>query len=193
MTYIGVMSRSLLILLSIVLLPMMAKSEPPKKLLTALGLRESFTNQGYLGAGIGIPYGVIGINAEVALNSEGQDNLYLTGGAGILFSHGLAYSGGINLYLMDYDRLWRPRVSFLYGTNGIYQGYENHVYHGLNVGIGQLFQLGADRDVAISLDIVLIATSGLFDKLEEVGEQAEAFTIFGTPRLKFSLGIKRAF
>ena len=193
MIYAEIIRKTTIILLLVVLLPIVIYATPPKKSLGPFGRQESFSNLGYLGAGVGIPYGLIGINAEVALDAQNKGNMYLTAGAGILFSHGLVYSGGINVYLMDYDRLWRPRLSLLYGTNGFYKEYELHAYHGINAGIGQLFQFGVNRDVAISLDIIFIATSGLFDKLEEVGDRAEAYTIFGTPRVKFSLGIKRAF
>lgn len=188
------MQKAILLLFTIISLTAQAKPKLPHKPFTASSFQESLVVEGYMGAGVGIPYGIVGMNAEVSLNPNSQNNLYATGGVGILFTQGLAYSGGLNFYLLDYDRFWRPRLSMLYGTNGFYHSLsEDHVYQGLNAGIGQLFQFGIDRNVAISLDAILVVSSGLFDKLEELGEETEAYTVFGTPRVKFSLGIKWAF
>ena len=85
-------------------------------------------------------------------------------------------------------------MSVLYGTNSYYQSrYENYVYQGLNVGVGQLIQIGTDRNVAISLDAIVIVNSGLYDKLEELNIENEPFTMLGFSRVKFAVGVKWAF
>ncbi len=188
------MYKAITIILAVCLSGAAAKAVPPGRSLSILETKRSLNLQGYIGAGFGIPYGVVGINTEVALNAETRENLYLTGGIGILFTQGLAYSGGLNFYLLDYDRWWRPRMSVLYGTNSYYQSrYENYVYQGLNVGVGQLIQIGTDRNVAISLDAIVIVNSGLYDKLEELNIENEPFTMLGFSRVKFAVGVKWAF
>ena len=83
-------------------------------------------------------------------------------------------------------------MSVLYGVNGILVD-EGENYSGLSAGLGQLFQLGKNKQLAISLDGFLVVSSGLYSKLDELDSNGRTYEMFGFRRVVFSLGLKGAF
>ena len=97
-----------------------------------------------LGVGIGIPYGVIGGNAEI-----GMSYVAVLGGFGYgLFAPG--WSAGGRVYAAAPDKTWRPHATVVYGTTVVYQ--LKNAVGGAVVEEGALngmgFYLGVDQDVS---------------------------------------------
>lgn len=154
-------------------------------------------HRGYVGMGVGIPYGAVGVNAEYCINPKSGGSVYATAGVGHSLVVGLAYSAGMNVYLRHAEVVWRPRLSLLYGINGGLEGQysmygepTSMLYRGVSAGFGQLFLLGKGKRFALSADALLIASSGLFEKLEDLNKNNlyENYETRGFERVKFSLG-----
>ena len=128
----------------------------------------SFNRQGTVGVGIGIPYGIFGINGEFFILSQ----LSLTAGVGSTLFAGLGYSAGVNYYLRkDSRRKWQPKLSLHYGINGMiinadYLEYSQK-YAGVTVGLGQVWLLGAKQRSGLDLALMIVATSGVYDAAKE--------------------------
>ena len=151
-------------------------------------------HRGYIGMGFGIPYGVVGVNAEYCLNIKSGGSVYATAGVGHSLVDGLAYNGGLNVYLRHNNVVWRPRLSLLYGINGAletqlppYGEPPRSIYRGVSAGVRQLFLLGKRKRIALSADVLFIVSSGLLDKLETL---SDGYETRGFERVKFSFGIK---
>jgi len=119
-----------------------------------------FGTIGSVGAGFGVPYGILGIGVEF----NALPILSLNGGLGTTIFSGVGWNVGARAYFRKPGPVWRPRISAFYGINGVYAedfgDPDNASYAGLTVGLGQLFlwqQHGFD------LDLMYIINSELYD------------------------------
>lgn len=139
-----------------------------------------------IGFGIGIPYGVIGLNGDINV----VPNFNLTAGIGYALVD-IGYSFGVKYFFADVNKWFRPRILAVYGTNSVLQvtnasGYDK-VYTGLSVGLGAQYMLS--RTSGVDLDIMFIATSGLnVGDLKKQGISADE-----PAKVKLSVGYRYAF
>jgi hypothetical protein len=94
---------------------------------------------GSVGAGLGVPYGTLGVNLEINVIPY----LSLSGGLGTTVYAGVGWSVGARGYFRKPGHyLWRPRLSAFYGINKIYAedlgNPNNKRYPGWTVGLGQI-------------------------------------------------------
>lgn len=121
-----------------------------------------FGSIGTVGAGFGVPYGILGVGLEI----NALPYLSLNGGLGTTIFSGVGWNVGARGYFRKPGPVWRPRISAFYGINGIYAEDFGHPanasYTGVTVGVGQLFlwqQHGFD------LDLMYIINSELYDAI----------------------------
>lgn len=150
-------------------------------------------HDGSVGVGFGLPYGLIGLGLDINL----ANNLYATIGLGTT-GDSVAYNAGLKYYFRDVSKVWRPRLTFLYGTNGFLErecfGYgcnfnsEIETFKGTTVGLGQSFSFGHKRKHGFDLDLLYRLSDGGFedetDRLENNGYTVEQSSSNG-----FSLAI----
>lgn len=144
-------------------------------------------HDGYVGFGLGIPYGVLGVNMEYNINNY----LYLSGGAGMAFDYGLAYNGGLVAYFSHPDKKWRPRISAFYGINSAGSYFSSETYPGITLGAGTIVFFGKRRKNGLHFETHYIASSKFFEV--ENFEDYEVYKILGLSRLKFSLAFRYKF
>jgi len=160
---------------------------------------------GSIGAGLGIPYGILGLNLDLNLIE------YLTLSAGIgttLFSDKPGYSIGGRLYLASAEKTWRPRISAFYGTIGgiqityYYDEYyepsiepfssDAEVFYGPIVGIGISSYWGQRKNYGIDIDLIYILDNKVAKRAEEM--ESEGYIMEGSyGSVKFSFGVRYAF
>ncbi|MBL7960393.1 hypothetical protein JNL27_09160 [bacterium] len=134
------------------------------------------------GLGLGIPYGILGINGEFAV----WNNFSITGGVGTTILAGVGYNVGGKYYFRNVGNTWRPRISAYYGTNAVAvviggNSDDDRTFSGITFGIGQQWMWGKNKSHGIDLDILYIASSKVFDRTDENG------------RVKFSIGYRMGF
>ncbi len=137
------------------------------------------------GAGLGIPYGVLGANIEY----YPIDNLSVSAGLGTTILADVGYDLGLQYYFTT-EGSWTPRLSIHYGTNGILESIsseDNESFEGVSIGAG-VKKLWSRHGLA--LDIFYIVSSDLFDRKDELEE--EGFSVesegFGSDRIKIGVG-----
>ncbi|MFH1894135.1 MAG: hypothetical protein ABIK83_15810 [Candidatus Zixiibacteriota bacterium] len=144
------------------------------------------------GVGLGIPYGVIGVNVDFKVD----DFVNLSAGIGSTVFAGLGYSIGMKYFITSPESAVRPRLSAYYGTNyvfvreyyGIDRDDEGETYNGLTLGIGLLFMMGNSRSNGFDIDIMYITTTS-FDAVEK---RSEGFVFDESKDVKFSVGYRHA-
>lgn len=154
------------------------------------------SSKGSLGAGLGVPYGILGANAEY----EVAQQLCVSGGIGTTILAGTGYSFGLRYYLNEAGNSWRPRLSAFYGTNAMIEVIElsgedfQEQYSGLTLGIGQKWLLGERHRHGIDLDLMFLATRGDFDHdMDVLEEQGYQLDDIGTGQVKLSAGYRYNF
>jgi hypothetical protein len=142
--------------------------------------------KGSCGFGLGIPYGLIGVNVDHVLFG----NVYISGGVGISIPVGMGYSVGLKKYAFSRNRSFRPRLSAFYGTNAIvlHDGL-NEAYQGISIGVGFQWMWGRHNSHGIDLDITSIVTTN-WDK-ERLKKAGVDFDDFNNQAL--SLGYRFSF
>jgi len=155
---------------------------------------------GSIGAGIGVPYGAIGVNTEVAIFKY----FSLSAGFGSTIYAGSAYSVGGRAYFASTESKFRPRISAHYGTNAVISvsGIDgtnidyNESFNGLSLGAGILGMFGESRRFGFDFDIIYLATRGDFDnqwdEIKNTYSHIEENTI-ATGKIKISMGLRIAF
>jgi len=141
-----------------------------------------------LGVGLGIPYGILGVNAEY----YPLDTFSLSGGVGTTILAGVGYDVALNYYFGQNKQSWIPRISVHYGTNGILEtlsfsnddDYES--FEGVSVGVGVKRMM--DNSSGFAFDVFYIASSDLFDRVDELREQGVEVDTFGPERFKIGVG-----
>lgn len=111
-----------------------------------------------LGIGLGVPYGILGLNLDINL----VPNLNASAGLGTTLRAGVGYSAGFKLFLTPIDNIFRPRLSAFYGINTIvvYEGNENlnQAYRGFSLGLGAQLLWQKTKN-GFDFDVYYIATS----------------------------------
>ncbi len=139
-----------------------------------------------IGVGIGIPYGIIGVNGDLNI----APNLNFTLGIGTAVVS-VGYNFGVKYFFLDADKWFRPRILAVYGTNSALQvtnasGYDK-AYTGLSLGAGAQYMWS--RTSGLDFDIIYIATTGL--DVNDLRKQGIAADEPG--KVKISLGYRYAF
>ena len=134
---------------------------------------------GSVGAGLGVPYGSLGVNLEINVIPY----LSLSGGLGTTIYAGVGWSVGARGYFRKPGPLWRPRLSSFYGTNKIYAedlgNPNNKSYPGFTVGIGQVVLW---KRHGFDLDLMYIVNSQIDN------EHTENYS-----KIKINVGYRYAF
>ena len=148
--------------------------------------------KGSVGAGIGVAYGVIGVNGEYAVH----DYVSLSAGVGTTIFAGAGYAVGGRIYAKPLGEKWRPRLSVHYGTNSIINvtgAVEiQEKYDGVTVGAGFLQMFGSSQKTGLDLEVVYLATQGDFQNRAETLENRYDVTL-KTGRVKILVGYRIAF
>lgn len=141
-----------------------------------------------LGAGIGIPYGIFGLN----LSMNVLYNLDVSAGIGTTYYAGVGYSLGFKYFFTRPEEIFRPRVSAFYGTNNVLyfkdNKDENRSYSGLNIALGAQLIWPATRN-GFDFDVFYKATSRL--NVNELRNQG--LDVKKPKNVGISLGFRRAF
>jgi hypothetical protein len=153
-----------------------------------------YPSTGSIGLGMGVPYGGIGINGEIAIYKY----FSLSGGIGSTGIAGSGYSAGGKVYFTSAESKWRPRISADYGINsaisvtGITEISEK--FEGITLGIGFLHTLGENRRSGFDFDVLYLATCGNFySRWDEI---KKSFSNISEPylgRVKISIGYRIMF
>jgi hypothetical protein len=152
--------------------------------------RTVLAEQNSWGAGVGIPYGLMGVNVDYNIIS----NLDVSFGIGVNPLSGLCYNMGEKLHLASEEKRFRPRISCYYGTNTIVEepgflsdDYTN--YNGVTAGVGARIFFGATQQHGLDFDLLyIISTEADIDQLE-----AEGYDVSGMDDIKISIGYRRFF
>jgi hypothetical protein len=134
------------------------------------------------GTGIGIPYGVNGLNLDINIIW----NLDLSLGLGIEPQAGVtAYNIGGLLYLVSKENTFRPRLSYYYGTNMIvgneWTNYKD--YKGVTLGVGASAYFGHSHKNGLDFDLLYILSN----------EAHVPNSTDDTNGIKISIGYRRKF
>ena len=130
-----------------------------------------------VGAGLGIPYGILGLNADL----HAVDNVTVSAGIGsTIFAH-VGYEAGLRYSLLSPDHLFRPRVSCFYGTNSVvYFDLREDLkrsYSGVTLGIGSQC-VPRDTHIGVDFDIYFLTMTNYHRKI---------------PSAALSFGVRRYF
>lgn len=150
-----------------------------------------------LGLGIGIPYGMFGINTEI----EPAPHIGLTFAIGTTILSGMAWEVGAIGYILDQDYFIRPRISLFYGINSMIEipntnYYSNQTifesFTGLTIGGGVKFMLGKSHGT--TFDVLYLLSNGAVDRSKELEKiyTNYHFTDLGIP-IKFAWGYQYSF
>lgn len=154
---------------------------------------ESFI--GSFGIGFGMPYGGLGTNIDLyAGNHVG----FTLGFGTYFFTYGWSIGG--RLYLVSPQHSFRPRISAIFGTNGIiaieqrFGTYDVETFSGLSYGAGTRIHAGKTGRHAIDIDVFYIGTSGFFDRVEELKDDPKIqLKDVSDSRVKISFGYRYVF
>ena len=132
---------------------------------------EPVPKSGFLGLGMGLPYGWNGVNLEIPIFEQ----LYFNGGAGLIYLRANdnrsvtspAYNVGLALHLNPSEKFWQPKLMALYGINGFAWNFNKESYRGITLGFGNDFMFGKSRRHGFSFDLLYIASSAFYDKYED--------------------------
>ena len=145
-----------------------------------------------IGLGLGLPYGVLGLNYELGIH----DYIAPTVGVGFALSE-FAWNAGVRAYYPGRDASFRGRATVLYGTNSIIDDpYEDEYTtdEGMSIGLGLNWRYS--EHWAFDFDVFNIqsdAKEELEDKIEEHGD-SNRYTVeeYGGD-VKISLGFSYRF
>jgi hypothetical protein len=144
------------------------------------------------GVGIGIPYGIMGVNVDCNV----MPYMDLSVGLGTNLVDDFAYNLGAKVYLASPEKHFRPRLSCYYGINTVVTdedcfGIETDStnYKGVSLGIGANVSWGQTGRHGLDFDLIYIAsTEADIDQLK-----AEGYDTSGLDGIKISLGYRRRF
>ncbi|HOZ00814.1 MAG TPA: hypothetical protein PLG20_03285 [Candidatus Syntrophosphaera sp.] len=156
------------------------------------GYSGMLAKRGGLGLGYGLPYGGLGLNADVYF----IDNLALTAGIGS-FGYAPGYAVGLKYLFRPYSKTWRPEILLIYGVNKVLvitdpiAGDKRESYSGFSAGLGSQFMFGKSKKHGFDLGIIYVVSSGIFDRIDELEHQG--YTIDPVSRISYYLGYRYAF
>lgn len=156
---------------------------------------------GSVGAGAGASYGLLGASFEAKF----IPNLYTSFGLGSIAGDHVGYNVGLRYYLLDQERIWRPRLVANYGTNGLiktrrcktflsstvcdYRDYEG--FEGTSIGFGQTLAFGESRHNGLEIDLLYkVDDGGMSDRVDEIKDQGNVVEDEHDSRLFFSIGYR---
>ena len=147
-----------------------------------------------IGIGLGVPYGVLGINGEVAVHPH----FSLSAGVGSTLFAGVGYAIGARAYLFPADKVWRPRVSVHYGVNSMIVAQasgdmpkDGKKFSGLTLGIGTLAMFGDSRKSGFDFEIAYLATTGeLENEINKMNASGDYEHIDMPGKIKIILGYR---
>jgi hypothetical protein len=155
-----------------------------------------YPHNGSFGFGVGLTYGTIGFNGEIFIT----DHIGLMAGYGTAI-YAPVWNVGTRLYLRSSQCTWRPRITALWGINSLLlrdneydepdSEYKVEKFEGLTLGFGQQWMWGESKRHGMDLDLMYIATSAIYDRVEELN--AEGDNIQNSGRVKINLGYKFSF
>jgi hypothetical protein len=155
--------------------------------------------QNSIGLGLGIPYGVLGVNADINI----VPNVNISLGIGTTILAGVGYNIGLKYFFSPVENPLRPRISAYYGTNEVSEltrmytygnvfyaspTTEKKSYTGINLGIGVQWMWGITKSNGIDFDIIYLATSGL--DIDEL--RSEGYNIEDPGKIKVSVGYRHS-
>ena len=148
------------------------------------GLTKSFadhdTYTASVGAGIGMPYAVIGVKIDYSPIEDLYFSLGLTV-TNIIFGVNPDYSVGIQYYFRSQKKVWRPRISFFYGPVEFIDlerdGHQvSETFYGTALELGSSIQFGYERMHGVDVGIIIPLTDGGKDERErELKEQGYSY------------------
>lgn len=147
--------------------------------------------RGSIGLGWGLPYGGLGVNADVCF----FDVAALTAGVGS-FGRAAGFSVGGKYFHGSPNKTWRPQIALLYGVNKVLviedevAGDRTEAFRGFTVGLGSQFMFGKAKKHGFDLDLLYIVSSGVFQRVEDLEQQG--YQIGSINRFTFSLGYRYA-
>lgn len=152
----------------------------------------NFVHRASIGFGLGIPYGMIGINTNLYLT----DRLIITGGIGSIPEvDDRGYNIGLKLILSGVNNAYRTKLSVLYGTNAMVVSikYTNETVHeigkGLKIGPGFQYLLGEKKTFGIDVDSFYIVTSKFNENSDSLTNPEDD----DIGRIAFSIGLSFLF
>lgn len=162
-----------------------------------INIREKAYNSKFMvGAGMGLPYGIFGFNADYNVYKE----IYLSGGIGSGIYVNPMLNIGCRYYLRSGNYKFRPRVSAYAGHTGIiyvddqwYLGKVRESVKGVFFGFGYQWLSGIKKSWGMDLDLVFIAVSNLDKRADELRKQGYNFDDPSGSSVKISLGIRYGF
>jgi hypothetical protein len=132
----------------------------------------------HAGAGLGMPYGVFGFNAEALFGGY----FAVTGGLGHTVFAGPGWSAGVRGYLFGPQHRFRPRATIIAGSAFVTDSYGGEQKAGLSLGVGGRFMFGRSRRHGIDTDLLVTVYPSTSSVEDEWGADA-----VGVP-VKISVG-----
>ncbi len=148
--------------------------------------------RGSLGIGYGIPYGGIGVNADVYF----WDSVALTAGIGS-FGYSAGYAMGGKYLHGSRNKTFRPQFTLLYGVNGVVvvkdpnEPEKRETYTGFTAGLGAQVMFGSKKQHGFDADLLYKLSSGIFGRTEEL--LSIGYPVKKPHRYGFSVGYRYAF
>ena len=140
------------------------------------------------GIGFGIPYGILGVNADYNIISD----LNVSFGLGTTIFAGVGYNIGFKYFITAKENSFRPRVLAFYGINSMSLiGDEGESYTGFSIGAGFQWMWGQSKTNGLDFDIIYIATTG-YD-VDELRAKYPQYQIEELGRVKISIGYRHIF
>lgn len=156
---------------------------------------QSLRKNNSIGIGMGIPYGILGINTEY----EPSSLIALSAGIGTTIVAGIAWNVGIIAYFLDEENNIRPRVSLFYGVNSIIYIENNNYYNpdginqsftDLSFGIGLKSMVGESH--GLTFDLFYLFIDKAKDKISELKKSGYLFSNEIVP-ISYSIGYQLHF
>jgi hypothetical protein len=148
---------------------------------------------GKIGLGLGVPYGVLGVNAEI-----GTQYISLVGGMGTaMVVSDPGWGIGARAYFLNASHKWRPNITVVYGTTTMYLITGDVEASGVLTGVGTYFSV--DHDVGKRNGFVFTYGLGFIthgeipqDVKDKVSAMGNTLPSFGSP-LKVMVGFNYRF
>lgn len=166
--------------------------------LSFTSINAQIAKAGSVGVGLGVPYGILGINGEIAVHKY----FGLSAGLGSTIDQGLGYAVGARAYLKPAENKWRPRFSMHYGVNGWLNVRDSFVgppsngkkFSGLTLGVGTLAMFGERRKSGFDFEVAYLATTGgLEDEIDKMNESGNYLLISIPIKISVVVGYRFGF
>ncbi len=129
---------------------------------------DEYPRQGSFGAGLGIEYGSLGLNADYNFSEKQAVQL------------GLGFGGfhlGVRQYAFDTQKCWRPSIGLNWGVNGITLKEEDgkdpeidKIFTGFSISLRNQWIWGKAKRNGFDLDFAYIINSGYYDRYDKLKE-----------------------